>query len=312
MIRINPGNKGFALVLTMVISALMVAVVVEMIYQVYVDVSLSRGFRDGQQASLYAESGITGGTKLLQMSLSNQDFTALSDSWAKPFRIDDETGAIEIVAIEENSKINLNDLVQPNGETDPFTLAVLRRLGKRLGLADEIWSALADWIDSDDQSRSNGAESGYYKTLKPSYSARNGKLATFSELSLVRGFTPETMIKLKPYVTIYAGQTGGLTSPVNINTASKEVLAALDDSLDDRLVGRIVEERQLKPFKSTGELSRISGGEIISQKLTGKVSVKGTLFRITSIARVKETARTIETLVRLGSTVPETLSWQEY
>jgi general secretion pathway protein K len=312
MNRIISDNKGFALILTMVISALMVAVVVELIHQVYVDVSLSRGYRDGQQASLYAESGFTGGIKFLQTSLSSQDYTSLSDSWAKPFRLEDETGAIEITSTEESGKINLNDLVQPNGESDPFTLAMLLRLGKRLQIDNDIWNALADWMDRDDQPRSNGAESGYYKPLKPSYQARNGKLTTFSELSLIKGFTPEIITKLRPCVTVYSGQAGGLLSQININTASKDVLAALDDSIDDRMAERIAEERRLKPFHSPGELSRIPGGEIISQKLIGKISVKGTLFRIIAIARVKESARTVESLVRLGSGAPETLLWQEY
>ena len=312
MTRLVLGNKGFALVLTLVVSALMVAVVVELIHQVYVDVSLSRSFRDGQQASLYAESGITGGVKLLQSSLPNQAYSGLSDSWAKPFRLDDEVGAIEITITDEGSKINLNDLVQPNREIDPFTLLALRRLGKGLQLADDIWNALADWIDADEQSRTNGAESVYYKSLKPPYSAHNSKLATLSELSLVKGFTPEIMAILQPYVTIYGSQSGGVASQVNINTAPKEVLTALDDSLDGRMADRITDERRLKPFKSAGELARITGGEMISQKLVGKVCVKGTLFRIRSTARVKESARTVEALVRLGGGAPEMLSWQEY
>jgi hypothetical protein len=44
----------------------------------------------------------------------------------------------------------------------------------------------------------------------------------------------------------------------------------------------------------------------------GKVSVKGSLFRITSIARVKDSARTVESVIRLSGGAPETLSWQEY
>ena len=63
---------------------------------------------------------------------------------------------------------------------------------------------------------------------------------------------------------------------------------------------RILEERRLKPFRNSGELSRIAGADTISQRLAGKVSVKGSLFRITSVARVKETVRTVEVVVRLA------------
>jgi general secretion pathway protein K len=303
------GEKGFALILTLIVTALMVAALVELIHQAYVDISLSRGFRDGQQASLLAESGITGGVKLLQLSLQGKAYTSLTDVWAAPVKLDDETGTIEVSVIEESGGINLNSLVFPNGEFEPFTQAALNRLGKRLQIPEEAWSALADWLDSDGQTRPNGAETPYYQTQKPPYAARNGNLATVTELSLVRGFSPEVIAALRPFV--YTDLPGAATLlPVNINTASKEVLAALDDGIDERMAERILEERRLKPFQNPGELSRIPGAEAISQKLAGKVSVRGSLFRIISIARVKETARTVEAVVRLPG--GETLSWQEY
>jgi general secretion pathway protein K len=306
------GEKGFALVLTLIVTALMVAALVELIHQVYVDVSASRGFRDAQQASLLAESGVTGGVKLLQLALQGKGYTSLSDVWATPVKLDDETGAIEVTIIEESGGIDLCGLVLPNGDFEPFTQAALKRLGKRLQIPEVAWSSLADWLDSDDQTRSNGAETPYYRLQKPPYAARNGRLATIAELSLVNGFTLESVARLRPYVTLYAGQAGAPLSLVNINTASKEVLTALDDGIDDRMAERILEERLLKPFQAPGELSRIPGGDTISQRLVGKVSVKGTLFRIVSIARVKDAARTVETVIRLSGGAQETLSYQEY
>jgi general secretion pathway protein K len=306
------GERGFALVLTLLITALMVAVLVEMIHQVSVDVAISRSFRDGQQASLLAESGVTGGTKLLQLALQGKDYTSLSDSWATPFKLDDETGAIEITIAEESARICVNDLVQQNGELEPFTLAALTRLGKRLKVPEDLWNSLADWIDGDDTPRTNGAETTYYQTLKPPYAAHNARLSTLSELSLVRGFTPEQMVALRPFLTPYSDQPGAPRALVNINTASKEVLSALDEGIDERMAERILEERRLKPFKSTGELSRIPGGDVVSQRLAGKVSVKGNLFRIISFARVKETARTVEVVLRISGGASDLLSWQEY
>ena len=305
-------EKGFALVLTLIVTALMMAVLVEMIHQVYVDVSISRGYLDGQQASLLAESGVTGGTKLLQLGLQGKNYTSLSDVWATPIKLDDETGNIVITITEESGKLCLNDLVQPNGDFEPNTLAALKRLGQRLHIPGDCWNALADWIDSDDLPRSNGAESSYYQTLQPPYVARNAKLETLAELSLIRGFTPEYIAALRPFVTVYAEQPGAPESPVNINTAPKEVLMALDDGIDDRMAERILEERRLKPFNFLGDLSRIASGDTIANNLAGKASVQGKLFRITSVAQVKETARTVEAVVRMSGGSPEVLSWQEY
>ncbi len=306
------NESGFALILTLVVTALMVAVVVEMIHQVYVDTSLSRGFRDGQQASILAESGATGGAKLLQMTLSGRSYTALSDRWATPLKLEDEAGSLLITVSEESGKININGLVQPNGEFEPFTLAVLQRLGTRLKLPGDLWGAVADWVDSDDMPRSGGAEASYYRALKPPYSPRNGKLMTLTELSLVKGFTPEISGAMQPYLTVFSDQAGSPQSTININTASREVLAALDERIDNRMAERIVEERRLLPFKSTGELSRIPGMDTVATGLIGKISVKGNLFRIVSVAKVKDTGRTVETVVRLSGGAPEFLSWQEY
>ncbi len=306
------SESGFALILTLVVTALMVAILVEMIHQVYVDTSLSRGFRDGQQASILAESGVTGGAKLLQAGLSGRSYTALTDRWATPLKLDDEVGSLEITISEESGRINVNGLVQPNGEYEPFTLAALKRLGTRLKLQGDIWSAVADWVDTDDMPRSGGVESSYYRTLKPAYSARNGKLMTVTELSLIKGITPETLDKLRPYLTIFSDQAGSPLATVNINTAAKEILAALDDRIDDRMAERIMEERRLQPFKSTGELSRVPGMDAIATGMGGKISVKGNLFRITSVARVKDAGRTVEAVVRLSGGTPEVLSWQEY
>ena len=102
--RLMKGEKGFALVLTLVVTALMVAAAVELIHQVYVDTSLNRSFRDGQQASLLAESGAYGGIKLLHMAISGQSYTSLSDKWAVPFKQEDETGRIEITITEESAR----------------------------------------------------------------------------------------------------------------------------------------------------------------------------------------------------------------
>lgn len=306
------GEKGFALVLTLIVTSLMVAALVEMIHQTYVDVSLSRGFRDAQQASLLAESGISGGVKLLQLSLQGKTATSLSDAWAAPVKLDDETGNLEISIVEESGRINMNSLTLPNGEVDTFTMTSLKRLGRRLQISEEAWTCLADWQDGDAQTRSNGAEAIYYQTQKVPYAPRNGKLATIAELSLVKGFTPDGIARLMPFVTIHSDQPGAPLSQVNINTAPKEVLSALDEGIDDRMAERILEERRVKAFQTPGELSRIAGGEVLSQKLVGKVSVKGNLFRIISRAKVKESARTVEAVVRLAGGAPETLSWQEY
>ncbi len=298
-------ERGFALVLTLVITALMVAMTVEMIHQVYVDTSLSRAFRDAQQASLMAESGARGGVRLLQNLLADQEYSSI----IAPMVQEDETGTLEISITEESGKVNLNDLVGPAGAKNETVQGMLKRLGKRLDIPEDAWEALADWLDRDDLARSAGAETPYYQTLHPPYRARNGRLATLAELSLVRGFTPEIVDRLRPFVTVFPNSGGERFSAVNINTAPREVIMALSDGIDSGLAERIVDGRRLQPYRSVGELSRVSGGSALPQELARNANVRGEIFRIRAEARVRESARVAEAVVRLNG---EHLSWREY
>lgn len=310
---IASGDGGFALVITMLMTTLIVAVVTELIHQVYVDVSINRGFRDAQQASLFAESGVMGAIKLIQLGNSSRSYTSLNDPWSKPIKLDDENGLLVVNIADESAKLNLNSILLPNGTMEPYQLAAFQRIGRRLKAPEELWSAVADWIDKDDQPRSGGAETAYYRSLKYPYSSHDDYLLTIDELSLLKGVTPALLGALKPFVTIYSQQQGAPVSTVNINTAPKEILAALDDQIDDRMADRIIEERKLKPFSNPGELSRIVGAEAISQRLVGKTGVKSSLFRINAVSTVHDASRTVEAVVRIpDSGNPEILSWQEY
>lgn len=299
------NEKGFALILTLVITALMVAMTAEMIHQVYVDTSLSRGFRDTQQASLMAESGARCGVKLLQNALSDQEYSAI----IAPMRQEDETGTLEMSITEESGKINLNDLINPSGEKNDAIEGMLKRLGKQFNIPEDVWEALADWLDRDDLARSAGAETPYYQTQLPAYSARNGKLITLTELSLVKGFTPEIVDRLRPFVTVFPNRVGERPSTININTAPKEVIMALSDRIDASLAERIVVGRRLQPYRTLGDLSRVSGGAAVSQELARNANVRGDIFRITALARVKESTRVVDAVARLSG---EFLLWQEY
>jgi general secretion pathway protein K len=301
------NESGFALILTLVVTALMVAVVVEMIHQVYVDTSLSRSFRDGQQASILAESGATGAKTLLSSNVDNP--TVISKLLAAPLKLEDEAGSLEITISDESGKININGLVLANGNDvdEKFTQPVLRRLGTNLQLPGDIWGGVVDWTDKNDSPVTGGAETPYYRSLKPSYSARNDKLLTLTELTLVKGIKPEIFSVLRNHLTIYSDSP---MPRVNVNTASEEVLRSLDDRITPSVAKRIIEERGVQAFKTLGDLSRVPELNTVASDQPGRISIKGSVFRITSVTRVKNSGRTVEAVVRLSP--PAVLSWQEY
>src|SRR5205807_2358577 len=60
-------------------------------------------------------------------------------------------------------------------------------------MTDDVANSILDWMDPDEEPRSNGAESDYYTTLPTPYNAKNGPLDSLEELLLVRGVTPELL-----------------------------------------------------------------------------------------------------------------------
>lgn len=312
------GERGFALVVTLIITALLVALLVEFVNEVYVDTSHSKNFVASQQAEILAESGIAGGIKLLQFSssLRKGNYSSLLELWAKSFPYETEVGTVTISIEEESGKLDLNSATTQTGTlgtSNEYYQQTLARLFTNLKLPPELYEALADWADTDDTPRPNGAESNYYLSLKPSYQAHNNRFDTLEELALVRGFTPEVLAKLRPYVTVYGSglEAGAQTAEININTAPKELLAALhDDFMRGDQVERILEHRKTKPVQN---LTEVSGLETLGAALTLKVGCKGTTYRIRSEGKVGESVSVAEAVVtKIDELNPTVLYWREY
>jgi general secretion pathway protein K len=307
------GEGGFALVLTLIITALLIALTTEFVNEVYVDTSASHNFVNGQQASLLADSGITGGIRLIQLSLvEHGGYTSFLDPWAQPLHLDDELGSLDITIEDESGKLNLNSVVSPNGEYFEPYHEMADRLFKKLKLSPDLLDALADWIDVNDEPRPSGAESPYYQGLKPPYSARNGPLATMEELRLVKGFDAATVDRLRPFVTFYPNTVAGMVIPININTAPQEVLAALDDGMSDSLVRNVLDYRKTTPFTSKADLAKVAGMDSLSQTLSTYITAAGGIFRITSRGQVTDTSRIIEAVVLVNAGQSTVLYWREY
>ena len=129
------------------------------------------------------------------------------------------------------------------------------RLFRKLQLpAGDLCDAVADWVDENDTPKPGGGETPWYSSRKPSFPAKNARLDTFEELALVKGFSSEVMEKIRPFITVYAENS--VAAPININTAPKEILIALDERISDALADQIIDYRKSTPFKDkvrTGE-----------------------------------------------------------
>ena len=98
-------------------------------------------------------------------------------------------GSVRFGMARETSKFNVNRLTEFENDdddaTDPFTSVEFIP-----GMTEDICNAIMDWIDSDEEMRTGGAESITYESRTVPYSARNGPLESIDELLQIQGVTP--------------------------------------------------------------------------------------------------------------------------
>lgn len=119
-------------------------------------------------------------------------------------------------AVDEARKIDLNKTRSEKILAGIFEFGA----GVPQTQAAEIAASILDWRDEDDVLNAGGAEAKYYRTLSPQYEPKNSQIDTLEELLLVKGVTPEILLRVFPYVTVDG------ESAVNLNTAPGPVLRA--------------------------------------------------------------------------------------
>jgi general secretion pathway protein K len=192
------------------------------------------------QALLVVKAGIDWGRAVLKDDRRTSSVDHLGEPWAlrlPPLPVDN--GKLNGYLEDQNGRFNLNNLVR-NGQVDTVQLEHFQRLLSILELPHTLAYALADWLDADGESYSKGgAEDSYYRVLDTPYLAANRPMTDVSELALVSGFEESMRTRLLPYVTALPRFT-----PVNVNTAAPEVLAAIVEGLSLAEASIVVTRRE--------------------------------------------------------------------
>jgi len=238
--------------------------------------------------------------------LSNVDH--LGEPWAlrlppMPVENGELLGQIE----DQQGAFNVNNLIS-EGKVNAVQLEHFRRLLSILGLPTQLAYTLADWIDADGEPQpQGGAEDAYYLALIPPYLAANRPLIDVAELALVAGFDDTVRARLRPYIAALPGST-----PVNVNTAPPEVLAAVIDGLDLGTAQAVVAQRDRAYFRDTGDFIKRLPREAVAA--AGDISVSSDYFlaslRVT-IGGAQARGRALLSRAGGGSGWPVVL-WRKY
>lgn len=242
---------GAALLLAMLILTLVATLASGMVWVQQRAIEVEAAERARAQSAWILAGALDWARLILREDARSGGSDHLGEPWAVPLA---EARLSTFLAVEQNtteddgpaaflsgrivdlqSRYNLYNLVDDQGRPRPQEIAVLQRLCDGAGLdasvAGELAAALTQaWADGDP-----GAP------LAP------------HRLSQLRwlGIAAATIERLEALVVLLPAPT-----PVNLNTASREVIAAVIDGLDLASADRLVQLRQRNPFRSLADVQR--------------------------------------------------------
>lgn len=185
------------------------------------------------------------------------DTDSSQDIWAQslpPYTLGNYTVTTELR--DEASRFNINNLYH-DGATDITALEVFQRLLTQLNLDPEIAIAVLDWQDTDSEIyKDGGDESVVYAQQAGSGAAQmlpNQPLVSVEQLQEIRGVSAEVLATIRPYLSAVPYYL-----PININTASPTVLAALMDGATTNQMQAIADLRAKQAIASIDDLWQLA------------------------------------------------------
>jgi general secretion pathway protein K len=241
------SNRGIALLLVLWILTILMVIVFPFSLMTRTETHATLFFKQGMEKRLLAEAGVQRGIMELfhrGVFKEKKDITPGNEV----LRVDGTpyTGQLGndyyvYRVLDESAKINLNLL---SDESGLVLNNLLVNLGVQKETADTIVDSILDWRDADELHRLHGAESDYYMSLPNPYRSKNGDFDSVEELLMVKGMTPEILYGSSArtgifrFLTVYS-KVGG----INVNTAPREVLAALP-GMTPEVVDQVIANRE--------------------------------------------------------------------
>jgi len=222
--RRGTGERGFALLLVLLMLALVAVVGAEFSYSMRLEASAVRAYKNGIIGSHLAETAIQQAIREIVADAPHvveaKDglltfYTADRHALPRLPRAKAELaeGQYSYRITDEEARLNINTS-QPD-RVD----RLLVTLGLEKEVRDTIVDSIQDWRDPDENHRANGAESeDYYLKLPIPYRSHNANLESITELQQIKGITPEIYkgtkdrLALSSLVTVRSAGTLGLST----------------------------------------------------------------------------------------------------
>jgi general secretion pathway protein K len=232
-------NNGVAVITAVLITATIAITAVAMASRQTLDVRRTSNIINGDRSYVFALGVESWAMQILMRDKRDNQTDNLNEDWALHLPPINVEGAVVTGHVEDmQGRFNLNNLLKGD-KVSPLDMQRFRRLLTILGLDPSLADAVVDWIDPDsDVTQPAGAEDMIYLRAEVPYRAANRPFVSPSELLLVQGFTSDVYKALEPYITALPARTA-----INVNTASKEVLMALADNINENDAQQLIDNR---------------------------------------------------------------------
>ena len=281
--------RGAALLVAMVLLTLVATMASAMVWQQWKGVQVETSERARVQTGWILQGAQDWARLILREDARSGRATALTEPWATPLaeaRLstflaadrnttdDDGPEAFLAGAISDaQARYNLRNLID-NGKLLPAQVTVLQRLCASVGLGADVTTLLANGL----LAASLGTDA--QAPLAPQ------QLADLAWL----GLDDETLGRLAAVAVLLPVRTA-----VNLNTAPREVLAAVIPGLDLGGADRLLQVRQRQPFRSVDEAGAVLGKAVTLPP--GAVDVKSAFFEVRGRLRLEHRVLNEQTLV---------------
>ena len=262
----KPGikrQKGVALVLVLWILLLVTISTGAYTLTARMDQLEAHTVLSGTQARMAAEAGIN----LAVLSLRDPDELTRMIPDGRSYFMSFEGTTVEVQVTDERGKLNINSA------TEDVFIDLLTANGTDTSEAELLAAAIADWVDSDEIERSNGAELPAYESAGLEVGPGNRGFVMVEELLQVIGMSWDLYRAMSPGLTVYSDS--GVPDPAY---APVEALMALPDMTEED-ARNFVSQRHSEESLSELELA-LPNGEVAMARgrgLTYSILAKATM-----------------------------------
>ncbi|MDX8386896.1 MAG: type II secretion system minor pseudopilin GspK [Gallionella sp.] len=309
-------QHGVAVITALLLTTLAITIVTSLFWQQQVQVRSIENQRLQLQKQWVLRGALDWAALILREDAKHSSIDTLDEPWAVPLAetrldqyvedgqsLEDESDAsLSGGIMDAQARYNLTNLC-PNGTIDPAEVAVFARLLAHAGLDSTLSQSTAELMAATFPNPDALSPDAENNAQQP---AQFMAFIHVEDLLTVPGFTPQALAVLQPNIIFLPRAT-----PVNLNTATAEVLSARLDTLSLAEAAALIESRNTASFRDIADFKLRLPGKTVS--LTPKqASVTTNYFLVNGKVRISRAELEMQALIERETYNTKLIRIREY